>query len=304
MRFFIAAIAALAICSACGGDDSPTSSPSPVVTATQSPTPSPSPATATPPPTATEPPTTRPAQTTPSGFPIDPATHLGVVTGAVGLRQLVFDGSGPTAYDYALNDQPSDDADRANRSGWNCATHYEYEGISAVDFYIAPGTPIVATMDGAATLYAVTNVNDFQRYGIDPEPYLGNPDRGRAPYSPFPGPTGGGGVFVHLENAGFVAEYDHLDLEQTAPVLPPSAFVADYSPSSDFAEPFPDTLPGPHVNIEIAQWEVHAGDVIGISGNSGYSEGPHIHYTVAHLGGSPRCPTNETGFSDGGWLFR
>src|SRR6185295_12525806 len=76
-----------------------------------------------------------------------------------------------------LNDQSSGDSERANRSGWNCDTHYEYEGAPAVDFYIPDGTPIIATMDGTATLNVISTTNDFDRYGVDREPYLGNPDR-------------------------------------------------------------------------------------------------------------------------------
>jgi len=229
--------------------------------------------------------------------------RLGVVTGPVGSRQLVLDSSGPIAYDYALNDQPSGDPERANRSGWNCDTHYEYESAAAVDFYIPDGTPIIATMDGTATLYAISNVNDFDRYGVDREPYLGNPDRSRAPYSPFPGPSSGLGVYVHLENADYVTQYGHLDIAKTANAIPSSAFVDGWSASTNYDAYFHD-VPQPRVATEIARWDVHKGDLIGISGDSGYSEGPHIHYTVARTGGPLRCPTNEAGYSDGGWLFR
>lgn len=307
MRLLLALLGTCALAAACGGDDTSPSTPaSPSLTVTSStptrtvivtPSPTPEP---TAPPTNT---TARPPQTAPSGFPIDPATHLGVVTGSVGSRQLVFDGSGPTAYDYALNDQPSDDPDRANRSGWNCATHYEYEGASAVDFYIPRGTPVIATMDGTATLNLISVTNDFDRYGVDHEPYLGNPDRSRAPYNPFPGPTGGQGVYVHLENADYVTEYGHFDIAATVAIIPASSFLDQWTPSSAYGQIFAGASE-PRIITPIAQWEVRAGDVIGMSGDSGYSEGPHLHYTVAHAGASTRCPTNEAGFSDGGWLFR
>jgi hypothetical protein len=315
MRLILAALAVLAINAACGGDDaSPSTSGSPsssvsssaYLTATHSPTPtailteSPPP---TAPPTNTPAPTKRPSQTTPSGFPIDPNTHLGIVTGAVGSRQLIFDGSGPTAYDYALNDQPSDDPNRANRSGWDCATHYEYEGASAEDFYIPDGTPIIATMDGTTTLNVISTVNDFDRYGVSREPYIGNPDRSRALYSPFPGPSSGMGVYVHLENTDYVTEYGHFDIDKTVSTVPASALLKGYSPTSDYNTIFAGA-PEPRVITPIAQWYVHKGDVIGLSGDSGYSEGPHVHYTVAHAGASTRCPTTEAGFSDGGSLFR
>lgn len=247
--------------------------------------------------------TKHPPQPLPAGFPIDPNMHLGVVTGDVGSRQLVFDGSGPTADEYALNDQPSGDPERANSSGWNCDTHYEYESAPAVDFYIADGTPILATMDGTATLNVISTTNDFDRYGVDREPYLGNPDRSRAPYSPFPGPSGGLGAYVRVENTDYVTEYGHLDIAKTADAIPLTSWVEGYAPPHNYDSLFHD-VPQPRLPTEIAIWYVHKGDVIGMSGDSGYSEGPHVHYTVAHLGGPPRCPTNEAGYTDGGWLFR
>lgn len=297
----------MALASACGDDDS-SASPS----ATHSVTPAPA-ASRTASPVATLAPTAssavtpvateRPPQPIPGGFPIDPDMRLGVVTGPAGSRQLVFDGSGPVAYDYALNDQSSGDPERANRSGWNCDTHYEYESAPAVDFYIPDGTPILATMDGTATLYAISNVNDFDRYGVDREPYLGNPDRSRAPYSPFPGASSGLGVYVHLENTDYVTEYGHLDVAKTANAIPSSAFVDGWSATSNYDAYFHD-VPQPRASTEIARWYAHKGDVIGMSGDSGYSEGPHVHYTVARLGGPLRCPTNEAGYTDGGWLFK
>jgi hypothetical protein len=248
-------------------------------------------------------PTARSPQLEPDGFPIDPATRLGMVTGAVGSRQLVFGGTGPTAYDYALDDQPSNDPGLANRSGWNCATHYEYEGASAVDFYIPDGTPIIATMDGTATLNIISSANDFDRYGVDREPYIGNPDRSRAPYNPFPGPTSGQGAYVRVENADYVTEYGHLNITKTVAIVPASSFLDQWTPISPYDQIFAG-VPKPRNITAIARWSVHKSDVIGISGDSGYSEGPHIHYTVAHVGASTRCPTNEPGFTDAGWLFR
>lgn len=225
-----------------------------------------------------------------------------MVEGDVGARQLVF-GGGPNAFDYAMRDQPSSDPAIASRSGWNCETHYEYEGAPAVDFYIPIGTPIVATMDGTATLNIISVNNDFDRYGVDREPYLGDPDRSRAPYSPFPGPSSGEGVYVRVENADFATEYGHMEVGATVTAVPASAFISGYSSNSDYASLFAGA-PEPRVVTTVARWEVRRGDVIGMSGDSGYSEGPHIHYTVNRTGGPLRCPTTEAGFTDGGWLFK
>jgi murein DD-endopeptidase MepM/ murein hydrolase activator NlpD len=308
----IALLFACASVVACGGhDDATTGTPSPSATATHSASVKATRTTA-PSLSGTESPTdtAQPATQTPhvprlepAGFPLDPQTPLGVVTSPVGSRTLVFDGSGPTAYDYSLNDQPSSVPDRANRSGWNCETHYEYEGIPAVDYYIPTGTPLIATMDGTATLYAVSYVNDFDRYGVSREPYLGNPDRSRAGYAPFPGPSSGLGVYVHIENDGYVTEYGHMDIGLTVNAVPASALVGGYSPSSDYGSLFAD-VPQPRVPTRIAEWQVAAGDVIGMSGDAGYSEAPHVHYTVQPAGEPLRCPTDEADFTNRGWLFR
>jgi hypothetical protein len=305
VKLVLALASAVLLLTACGSDDS-TSTP----TATSSPTPTASP-TASPTPTLAPTPTPTPAPSTetpaphiePFGFPIDPNTHLGVVTGDVGSRRLIFDGSGAIAYNYAHDDQPSGDPERANRSGWNCDTHYEYESAPAEDFYIPDGTPIIATMDGTATLNIISTENDFDRYGVSREPYIGNPDRRRAPYSPFPGPSAGLGVYVHIENTDYVTEYGHLDVDKTVAIVPETAFVSGYSRATNYRQVF-GGVPEPRLITQVAQWYVHAGDVIGMSGDAGYSEGPHLHYTVAHLGGPLRCPTNEAGYTDGGWLLR
>jgi LmbE family N-acetylglucosaminyl deacetylase len=72
----------------------------------------------------------------------------------------------------------------------------------------------------------------------------------------------------------------------------------------DYAEAF-GTMRAFNDATAVARWEVRAGEVIGYSGDSGYSEAPHLHYTVRRTGSMTLlCPTNEPGFSDGGWLFR
>ena len=250
----------------------------------------------------TAPPTERAPKNQPIGFPVDPETRLGVVEGTTGSRHLVFDGSGPTAREYAANGQLSPDPDRANRSGWNCRTHVEYEGQAALDFYIPGGTPILATMDGTATLYARSYVNDFDRYGVGREPYLGNPDRSRAPYSPFPGPSSGVGISVTVQNSEYVTEYGHLGLAQTVGIVPAAAFLDEYSPDSGYVTLFEAPARSP---AAIASWNVRAGDIVGMSGDAGYSEGPHLHYTIQRVGQDIKlCPTTESGFFDSGWLFR
>jgi hypothetical protein len=288
-------LAILAIASAgCGGE---TIEPQSTVTAsiTRSP----------PTPTATiitPLPPTPGAQLEPFGFPIDPEMALGLVDGPVGGRSIRW-GAGPAAEAYSRGDQPSDDPERANRSGWNCRVHVEYEGQPAVDWYVPTGTDVASTMDGTATLYVITVTNAFDHYGVDREPYLGNPDRARAPLSPFPGPGGGKGVFVQVVNDSFVTEYAHLDLGQTIPAVPASAFLPGFGAATDYAgafaamRDFRDWTP-------IATWSVRRGAVIGRSGDAGYSEAPHLHYTVRRADGPLLCPTAEDGFGDGGWLLR
>jgi hypothetical protein len=198
--------------------------------------------------------------------------------------------------------QTSPDSDAANRYGWNCRTHVEYEGAPAVDWYVPAGTPVFAMLGGEATLYINTYANGFDHYGVDREPYLGNPDRARAPVSPFTGPGGGMGVYVSVESAPsdgrYRAEYGHLLLEPTLANVPPQYFLGDFDYRTEFAAPRASAVP-------VAMWKVHRGDVIGYTGDAGYSEAPHLHYTVTRLtDGAQLCPTAESGFVDGGWLER
>ncbi|HUF52798.1 MAG TPA: M23 family metallopeptidase [Dehalococcoidia bacterium] len=297
MRHLLALAAALLLLAACGGDDgaSPSPSPTPAATATATFTPA-----DTPTPAPTEAPTPAPTPVL-GGFPIGQNQRLGVITGEVGSRTWEFPADGPLAYDYALTGQPSGDPDVANRSGWNCRTHFEYEGITAVDFYIPTGTPVYATHAGVATLYAISVQNDFDRYGVSREPYLGNPDRSRAPLSPFPGPSSGLGVYVIVEGDGLITEYAHLELGLTAPVA--GDFFTAYSADSDWTTLFA-AVPQPRIATPIASKTVAPGDLVGYSGDAGYSEAPHLHYTVRRDGGPYLCPTNEPGFDDSGWLFR
>jgi len=173
-----------------------------------------------------------------------------------------------------------------------------------VDWYVPVGTPVTATMDGAATLYAVTTANGFDYYGLPREPYLGNPDRVRAPYDPFPGPGGGLGVYVEIDSGEFLTTSAHLDLALTAAALPAGAFYPGYAPDSDYASLF-SAIPASRAGTPLAQWSVKRGDTIGYTGDSGYSEAPHLHYAIQRAGANTLlCPTAEPGFEDGGWLLK
>lgn len=179
----------------------------------------------------------------------------------------------------------------------------EYEGQPAVDWYIPIGTPIVATMDGVATLWVNTTSNPFDVYGVSREPYLGNPDRTRAPIVPFPGPGGGQGAFVRVESESFRADYAHMDLARVWSWLPEPAFIQGYTRATDPTAFAP--LRDFRVATAVARWDVRRGDDIGFSGDSGYSEAPHLHYAIRRLGSTNLlCPTNEPGFDDAGWLFK
>ncbi|MCO5201422.1 MAG: M23 family metallopeptidase [Chloroflexi bacterium] len=301
-RTFLLSLGAWSL-AACGrgNDRAPAPTPLPTATrpvATTAPAPT---ATSSPVPSAT--PTATDPRIEPIGFPIDPAARLGMVSGVPGNRAIRW-GEGPTALEYSRDDQPSGDPDRANRCGWNARLHVEYEGQPAVDWYIPPGTPVVATLDGTATLLINTVSNPFDVYGVSREPYLGNPDRALAPVVPFPGPGGGQGVFVRIENAGYRTDSAHFDIGATAAAVPRDAWLEDYGPETDFVGAFAE-LRDFRVATPVARWEVRAGEVIGASGDSGYSEAPHLHYAIRPAG-SPNalCPTTEPGFDDGGWLLR
>jgi hypothetical protein len=158
-------------------------------------------------------------------------------------------------------------------------------------------------MPGTATLYVITLSNAFDYYGVDREPYLGDPDRTRAPLSPFPGPGGGKGVYVVIEGGGFVTEYAHLELRPTLAAVPAGAYLPGFSAATDYESRF-TAMRGFQDATALARWPVTRGEVIGRSGDAGYSEAPHLHYTVRRAGGPLLCPTGEAGFLDGGWLLR
>ena len=136
------------------------------------------------------------------------------------------------------------------------------------------------------------------------EPYIGNPDRTRAPLSPFPGPGGGMGVYVSVINDGYRTDFGHLSIDPTIAHVPAGAFIAPYSPAYGYADTFATPL-GLSSAAFVASWGVRRGDVIGYTGDAGYSEAPHLHYQITRVSdGAKLCPTGEVGFEDGGWLSR
>jgi murein DD-endopeptidase MepM/ murein hydrolase activator NlpD len=236
----------------------------------------------------------------PTGFPLDPDSATDVVMGPRGSR-VIKTRAGTTVREAAAL-QATDDATQANASGWNCRIHVEYEGSAAIDWYVPTGTPVYATTDGDAVLIVNTLANAFDFYGVDREPYIGDPDRARAPLNPFPGPGGGMGVYVAVIGAAFRTDYGHLAIASTLDAVPGSAFAEPYSPAFDYASAF--ATPQPFTfGVQVAHWPVRKGDVIGYTGDAGYSEAPHLHYVITErASGRSLCPTEESGFDDGGWL--
>lgn len=172
-----------------------------------------------------------------------------------------------------------------------------------MDWYIPAGTPVLATMDGEATLLVNTVANPFDVYGISRDAYLGNPDRERAPLSPFPGPGGGQGVFVRIENEAFRTDSAHLDITRTLRAVPSGAYLPGYAEDFDYAGAFA-LLRDFRIATPIARWQARAGELIGYSGDSGYSEAPHLHYAIRRAGAmTALAPTAEPGFEGAGWLF-
>jgi murein DD-endopeptidase MepM/ murein hydrolase activator NlpD len=294
----LVAVIFVALSTACGGDSPPaTEAPSatsvasaePRVTSTRVVEPSITPQAADP--------------GLPLGFPLDPLQATDEVVGSSGARTFKA-GGGPTVGGYSRDDQPSADPVVANRAGWNCRVHFEYEATPAVDWYVPAGTPVFATMDGTAILFINTYVNGFDYYAVPREPYIGDPDRARAFVNPFPGPGGGMGVYVSVISERHRTDYGHLNLDATVANVPQGAFIAPYG--ADYAYRPQFGVPGPSsADDELASWPVKRGDVIGYTGDAGYSEAPHLHYQIIRRAdGAQLCPTSEAGFDDGGWLFR
>lgn len=312
-RAWIAVVACVSLAAACGGGaEAPTGTAAPVTPTAVSAVPSPAPSvevTATPAPATS--PTVQPGVTPapvadalePIGFPLDPATRTDRVTGTPGTH-VVSAGAGATVRETSERLQVSDDPVQANEDGWNCRVHVEYEGRSAVDWYVQPGQPVHATMDGEAMLILNTVSNAFDHYGVPREPYLGNPDRARAPVSPFPGPGGGMGLYVSIVNDRYRIDLGHLSLDATIANVPAGAFSDGHSRSTDYRATFAVPRSAASGDI-IATWRVRRGDVVGFTGDTGYSEAPHLHYAITRRSdGAALCATEEAGFEDGGWLLR
>ena len=248
-----------------------------------------------PPPTAKPESTPSPANAdVPRGFPLPPDLPADLVRGDTGAR-VIAPRAGATVREVAERVQHLSDPVAANASGWNCAVHAEYEGTPAIDWYVQPGTPVYATMDGTATLFVNTLANAFDYYAADREPYIGNPDRTRAPRSPFPGPGGGMGVYVSVTSAAYRTDYGHLLVAPTLGVVPSGAFANGFSAQYGYSSAY--TVPRDfRVADVVAAWDVRRGDVVGYTGDSGYSEAPHLHYQITRRSDGARlCP------GDGGW---
>lgn len=257
--------------------------------------------TATPAPTATA--TQRVPALEPVGLPLPADAVTGVVRLEEGKRVLHW-GEGATVLEVTRDQHPAADPWLANSSGWNCQLHVEYEGAPAVDWYVPVGTPVYATMDGEATLLVNTLANAFDWYGAPREPYMGDPDRARASISPFPGPGGGQGVFVRLRNAEYSVDFGHLEIGTTVDVIPEEAFVGGYGRQYPYADTFAAPRDFRTADV-VAAWQVRRGDLLGYTGDAGYSEAPHLHYAITRLADGARlCPTTEAGFADGGWVLR
>ena len=237
----------------------------------------------------------------PVGFPIATSARPMRVTDS---RQVApADENGPTLEQVArdIQTRPQNDME-SNRYGWNCRLHDKYEGTGpAVDWYLPSGTPITTVMGGEAELYIITTANSYSFYRVPIEPGLGLPDPSM-PLYPLPGPSGGMGVFVSVRNGALRAEYGHLDLAATLPLVPEGAFVQPYSRGFNYEAPFGRPVDYRQTTL-IARWSVGKGEIIGKAGNTGYSDVPHLHYQIVTADRSRKfCPTREP-FPDSGWLF-
>ncbi|MBI2887194.1 MAG: M23 family metallopeptidase [Chloroflexi bacterium] len=244
------------------------------------------------------------ARDEPVGFPLPLNVRpMRVVETGQGRAVVPAAPDGPTVLEVARDYQPRQANDmEANRYGWNCRLHDSYEGAPGVDWYLPAGTPVIATMRGDAELYVVTTANSFAYYGVPTDIMLGLPPPTTARY-PLPGPSGGMGVFVSVLNGSLRAEYGHLDLGATLPLVPRNAFVQPHSPTFAFDATFSRPRNFDQYTL-VARWPVQRGDTVGRVGNTGYSDVPHLHYQIMNAERTTKyCPTRER-FPGAGWLFQ
>jgi murein DD-endopeptidase MepM/ murein hydrolase activator NlpD len=86
--------------------------------------------------------------------------------------------------------------------------------------------------------------------------------------------------------------------------VPAAAFLPEYSRAVNFASTFA-LLRDFRTATAVASWPVRRGEVVGFTGDSGYSEAPHLHYAIRPANSENAfCPTTEPGFPNNGWLLR
>jgi hypothetical protein len=224
-----------------------------------------------------------------------------IVNGRKRVVEPAADGPDIATVSREIFSRPAND-EVANRYGWNCRTHQRYEdGYPAVDWYLPEGTPVYAVMDGEAELVIITVTNSFEYYRVDPTLYLGLPAANVPIYS-FSGPSGGMGVYVSVFDGVLKAEAGHLELDRTVLNVPVSAWIAPYTPLTNFRQVFARPR-GPRDGTVVARWRVRRGDVIGYVGNTGYSDVSHLHYQIITPDRNTKyCPSAEP-LPFAGWLF-
>lgn len=108
-----------------------------------------------------------------------------------------------------------------------------------------------------------------------------------------------------MEGTAYRIDLAHLDLATTIARLPEEACLPGFTADGFVLADWFAALRDFRIATAIARWPIEKGDVAGYSGDTGYNEAPHLHYTIAPAGGGNLlAPTAEPGFAGGGWLFR